>query len=195
VAENGAQETQTSATDRDRTAIHNAERAGKTTRAAAPGRESKAPRSAETSGEKSSTRAADKGTATPSNQTRAARNSTRPKEIGAASAVVRTSRGGTNRRVELKPLGINVEAVPFVVLAAASSIALALGVWVRPRMVLLLLGIAGTMLAFALLDIREVSHQSDEARTGLAVLAAAIAAMHLAAAIVASVMARGAAQS
>jgi hypothetical protein len=58
--------------------------------------------------------------------------------------------------------------------------------------VLLLLAIAGAMLVFALLDVREVFHQSDESRTGLAVLAAVIAALHASAAIVAGTMARSA---
>ena len=41
-----------------------------------------------------------------------------------------------------------------------------------------LLAIAVIAAAFAVLDIAEVSHQLDEDRTGLAVLAATIAAMH-----------------
>jgi hypothetical protein len=45
------------------------------------------------------------------------------------------------------------------------------------------------MLAFAALDIREVFHQADIDETGLAVLAAIIAALHLAAAAVAGRMA------
>jgi hypothetical protein len=98
----------------------------------------------------------------------------------------------THKHAELKPLGINVEAVPFVVLAALASIALALAAWVRPRVVLLLLAIGGAMAVFGVLDVREVFHQSDESRTGLAVLAAVIAALHASAAIVAGTMARAA---
>ena len=46
------------------------------------------------------------------------------------------------------------------------------------------------MLAFAALDIQEVVHQSDEARTGLAILAAVVAALHVAATVLAMLMIR-----
>jgi hypothetical protein len=42
--------------------------------------------------------------------------------------------------------------------------------------------IAVAMLVFAVLDLREVFHQADEANAGLAALAAAVAALHLGAA-------------
>jgi hypothetical protein len=45
------------------------------------------------------------------------------------------------------------------------------------------------MLAFAALDVREVFHQGDINESGLAVLAGAVAALHLAAAAVAAAMA------
>jgi hypothetical protein len=83
-----------------------------------------------------------------------------------------------------------VEAVPFVILAALGSLALGLAAWQRPRTALLLVGVGAAMLLFGVLDVREVFHQSDESKTGLAVLAAAIAAMHVAAAAVAGLMAR-----
>jgi hypothetical protein len=98
----------------------------------------------------------------------------------------------TQTHAELKPLGIDIEAVPFVALAAASSLLLALGAWMRPRWVLLLVGIAAAMLAFAALDVREVFHQGDESQTGLAVLAAFVALLHLGAAVVAGAMGRAA---
>lgn len=93
---------------------------------------------------------------------------------------------------ELRPLGINVEAVPFIILAAFASLALAAGAWLRPRWVGMLVVLALAMLIFGVLDIREVAHQSDESQTGLGVLAGAIAALHLAAAVVAGRMAQGA---
>jgi hypothetical protein len=43
-------------------------------------------------------------------------------------------------------------------------------------------GLALTMLAFAALDIREVTHQLNESHTGLAALAATVAMLHLLAA-------------
>ena len=98
----------------------------------------------------------------------------------------------TETHAELKPLGIDIEAAPFVALAAAASLLLALGAWLRPRWLLLLVGIAAAMLVFAALDVREVFHQSDESRTGLALLAGFVALLHLGAAVVAGIMGRAA---
>jgi len=92
---------------------------------------------------------------------------------------------------ELKPLGVDLEATPFVALAVLASLALALAAWRRPRSPALLLAVAGVMLAFAVLDVREVFHQDDEGRTGLAILAGAVAPLHLTAAGIAGFMARG----
>jgi Flp pilus assembly protein TadB len=90
---------------------------------------------------------------------------------------------------ELRPLGIDVEATPFVVLVAIVSVALALVVWLRPSVGLLVL-VAFAMLAFAALDVREIAHQLDEDDTGLALLAALVAALHAAAATTAVLLAR-----
>jgi hypothetical protein len=94
------------------------------------------------------------------------------------------------QRSELRPLGVDVEAAPFVALAAVASLALALAAWLRPRAAALLALVAVAMLAFALLDVREVFHQVDESRTGLALLAGAVAALHAGAAAVAGRMTR-----
>lgn len=91
---------------------------------------------------------------------------------------------------EWRPLGLDIESTPFIVLAALGSVALAAVGWTRPRW---LPGLGVVLLAmglFAALDVREVFHQLDEDRTGLAVLASVIAALHLAAAGVAAAMAR-----
>ena len=85
---------------------------------------------------------------------------------------------GEFARASLRPLGIDVEAWPFVALAALASLALALAAWLRPGSVALLAFVALAMLVFAVLDVREVVHQSDIDETGLAVLAAFIAALH-----------------
>jgi hypothetical protein len=90
---------------------------------------------------------------------------------------------------ELRPLGIDIEAVPFVVLAALASLALAALGWARPRWLLGLAAIAGAMLIFGALDVREAFHQSDENQTGLVILAAVIAALHFAAAGIAAALA------
>jgi hypothetical protein len=89
---------------------------------------------------------------------------------------------------ELRPLGIDVEAWPFVALAAVASLAFAAAAALRPQSVPLLTLLAVALLAFAVLDVREVAHQLDENKTDLAVLAGAAALLHLAAAAVACVM-------
>ena len=97
--------------------------------------------------------------------------------------------GAHEKHAELKPLGIDIEAPAFVALAAVVSLGLAAGAWWRPRWVALLLVLAVTLLLFGALDVREVFHQHDEARTDLAILAAGVAALHVAAAAVAGAMA------
>jgi hypothetical protein len=115
-------------------------------------------------------------------------------EGGAESAEHRAAEGaGEPRRnethsEELKPLGIDIESAPFVALAALASLALALAAWLRPRATGLLALVAVAMVVFAALDVREVFHQADEDRAGLAVLAAFIAVLHFGAAVVAAVM-------
>jgi hypothetical protein len=89
---------------------------------------------------------------------------------------------------ELRPLGIDVEAWPFVTAAALVSLALAAAPWLRPSATVLSF-VAVAMLAFAALDVREVVHQLDIDENGLAVAAGAVAALHLAAGLVAAAMA------
>jgi hypothetical protein len=103
-----------------------------------------------------------------------------------------SAEGATNTaepHAELRPLGIDVEAWPFVAVAALASLALAAAAWLRPRLTPLLTLVAVAMLAFAALDVREVFHQADINDNGLAVLAGAVAALHLTAAAVAAAMA------
>lgn len=78
-------------------------------------------------------------------------------------------------------LGINPEATGLVVIAVALSLLLA-ALILTVGSPLLAAGIALTMLAFTALDIREVTHQLHESRSGLAAFAAAIALLHLLAA-------------
>jgi hypothetical protein len=92
-------------------------------------------------------------------------------------------------------LGIDYEAVPFIGLAAAFSVGLAVGVWLRPGWVPLLALVALAMVAFAVLDVREVIHQLDEDNGGLALLAGVVAALHLGVAALAVVLARPPAES
>lgn len=88
---------------------------------------------------------------------------------------------GEGEEEEETLLGINLESTPLVVLAVITSLALAAGAWARPDWRTLLTVIAIAMLAFAILDIREVIQKLDEDETGIAALAGLVAALHLAA--------------
>lgn len=59
-------------------------------------------------------------------------------------------------------LGVDVEATPFIVLAALASLGLAFAAWMRPRSPALLLVVALAMLAFDFFSVREVAHQIEE---------------------------------
>lgn len=113
----------------------------------------------------------------------------KPTRTGGESAAT-TKPAATEPRAELRPLGVDIEALPFVVVAALLSLGLAAGAWVRPRSTPLLVVLVVAMLAFAALDVREIVHQSDESRTGLALLAGLVAALHLAAAATGAQMTR-----
>lgn len=82
-------------------------------------------------------------------------------------------------------LGINPESIPLLIVAIVVSLGLSAAVWLRPDLTIVLIVVAVAMLAFAALDIREVVHQLDASRDGLAVLAAFIAVLHAAAAVLA----------
>jgi MFS superfamily sulfate permease-like transporter len=75
-------------------------------------------------------------------------------------------------------LGINPEATGLVIAAVVAAVLLALAVWVSPLPVVLL-AVIGFGLVFAAFDVREVFHQIDESREGLAVLAGVLALVHL----------------
>jgi hypothetical protein len=83
----------------------------------------------------------------------------------------------------------------FVILAVLASLALAFAAWTRPRSTAVLVVVALAMVAFAAFDVRELFHQLDESKTDLAVVAGAVAALHLAAACVAFAMQRRTADS
>ena len=81
-------------------------------------------------------------------------------------------------------LGLNLESTPLVIIAAAASLALAAINWRRNVRAVLFATIAFAGV-FAVFDIAEVAHQIKESRAGLAILAAAIALLHVATAFVA----------
>ena len=86
--------------------------------------------------------------------------------------------------------GLNPDATGLVVAAITASLLLALGVWRFPALRPLLVLVVLAALAFCAFDVREAAHQANESRTGLVVVAALVAALHLAAAVVAVAMAR-----
>jgi len=79
-------------------------------------------------------------------------------------------------------LGLNLESNALVIVAVAVSLALAVLVWFRNHRGLLLATVAFAVV-FTVFDVAEVVHQINESRSGLALLAAAIAVVHLATAV------------
>lgn len=97
------------------------------------------------------------------------------------SAAVSGGEHAENERL----LGVDLESAPLVALAVLAGLGLAVLAAGRiGRLRGFLLAVAVIALAWAVLDIREVVHQIDESRTGIAVVAAAVAVLHLAAAAV-----------
>jgi hypothetical protein len=99
---------------------------------------------------------------------------------GTASGEAGHAESGTEHAASERLLGVDVESTPIVVLAVLAGLALAALAASRiglRRGFLLTLVVIG--LAWAALDIREVVHQLDESRTGVAVVAMAVAALHL----------------
>jgi hypothetical protein len=83
-------------------------------------------------------------------------------------------------------LGVDLESTPLIVLAVLAGLALSAAAAsdLRHRRAFLV-AVAVIALAWAVLDVRELLHQFDESRTGIAVVALAVALLHLAAAAVA----------
>ncbi len=82
-------------------------------------------------------------------------------------------------------LGVDAESTPLVVLTVLAGLALAALAASRIGLARgFLLAVVVIGLAWAALDIREAVHQLDESRTGVAVVAMAVAALHLAAAAI-----------
>jgi hypothetical protein len=117
-----------------------------------------------------------------------------PAETGGETATEHAAEnaGATETHGEFKPLGINLESTPLILLAALGSLLLAGAAWARSRMLALLLVVVLAMGVFAALDVAEVIHQFDIDETGLGVLAAVVALLHVAAAFVALRMAEAA---
>jgi hypothetical protein len=90
-------------------------------------------------------------------------------------------------------LGVDIESTPLIVLAVLAGLALsAAAATDLGRRRAFLLAVALIALAWAALDVREVLHQIDESREGIAAVAVAVAVLHLLAATVAGRRASGA---
>lgn len=80
--------------------------------------------------------------------------------------------------------GVNLESTALVIVAAIASLTLAALTW-RWNLRLLLVAAVAFAVVFAVVDIAELVHQIEESRVGIAALAAAIAVLHIVAALVA----------
>jgi hypothetical protein len=109
-------------------------------------------------------------------------------DAGADDGHAEAGQSGSDEGSSESFFGVDYEATPFVALAATFSLALAVAVWLRPRWALVLGTVALAMVLFGALDVREVIHQLDESKGGLALLAGFVALCHLAAAAVAAFM-------
>jgi hypothetical protein len=138
-----------------------------------PSREARTTAAGDTGGESSAEGAA--------SERRAAAHSAHVEHSAAASRPVsgeNPAEHAAELHREAKLFGINPEAVGLVVAAVLASVLLAAVVWVRPTGIVLI-AIVGFGLVFAGFDVREVLHQIDESRTGLIVIAGALAGLHL----------------
>lgn len=99
--------------------------------------------------------------------------------------------GETHADEDETVLGVDVESTPLVVLAVLAGLGLAALAATRfGRVRGFLLAVAVIALGWAALDVREVIHQLDESRTGVAVVAILVAVLHLAVAAVSGRLAR-----
>jgi hypothetical protein len=96
-----------------------------------------------------------------------------------------TASGETSSNGE-QVLGVDLESTPLIVLGVLAGLGLAALTTSRFGALRgVLLAVALAALAWAALDIRELVHQLDESRTGIAIVAALVAVLHVAAAAVA----------
>jgi hypothetical protein len=110
-------------------------------------------------------------------------------EAGESSATTSSEashvESGTEHAESERLLGVDVESTPLVVLAVLAGLALAALAASRIGLARgFLLAVVLIGLAWAALDIREVVHQLDESRAGVAMVAMAVAALHLAVAAI-----------
>jgi cation transport ATPase len=104
---------------------------------------------------------------------------------------VEGSESGSESEEDERLLGIDLESTPLVVLAVLAGLGLAgLAATRFGQLRWFLLAVVVIALVWAILDIREVAHQLDESNTGIALVAIAVAVLHLATAAVSARLAR-----
>lgn len=106
-------------------------------------------------------------------------------ESGETSSKVGTAETHSESSEEI--FGINPESTGLVIAAILAAVLLAVATWFSP-VPLVLLAVIAFGVVFAVFDVREVVHQVDESRTGLVVIAAFLALIHLAVAALAAVV-------
>ena len=107
-------------------------------------------------------------------------------EAGHAEAAAGKTHTDTNEAV----LGVDIESTPLIVLAVVLGLVLPALVATRfGRLPDVLAAVAAVALVWAALDVREVVHQLDGSRTGIAVVAIVVAVLHFAVALLAGAMA------
>jgi hypothetical protein len=106
-------------------------------------------------------------------------------EAGEAETAHSESAAGATDSEDERVLGVDLESTPLIVLAVLTGLGLAaLSATGFGRLRGFLLAVAAIALVWAVLDVREVVHQLDESRTGVALVAMSVAVLHLAAAAV-----------
>ena len=111
-------------------------------------------------------------------------------EANAGEAHSEPAAGETDSEDE-RVLGVDLESAPLIVLAVLAGLTLAMLTATRfGRLRGFLLAVAAIALVWAVLDVREVVHQLDESRAGVALVALSVAVLHLAAAAVSGRLAR-----
>jgi hypothetical protein len=113
----------------------------------------------------------------------AAREAAERKQPAAASGATPASEAGGETTE--KVFGINTESIGLVVVLVIASLVLA-GTALMVRSPLVLGAIIVVALAATVFDVREIAHQLDESRNGVATLAALTMTLHLLVALVAA---------
>lgn len=121
------------------------------------------------------------------NESPAATHAEGSEESSDESSVERDTATETHGESGVKVFGVNTESVGLEIAAIVASLVLAAAVlFVRRPLVWLVVVAFGVV--FAVGDVRELAHQINESRAGIATMAAVLVALHLAIAGIAAVL-------